>query len=74
MGQTFIAAAGTVAISTRTIPQEQGGATRVTSPFGRFAAGRFVKRPTSFEMPIKPFGFLNSSGRTAVRNFGTPVF
>ena len=66
MGNTFIAAAGTVAISTRTIPEEQGGAVRVNTPFGRFAAGRFANRPTTFSM--------NSSGRTAVRKFGTPVF
>jgi len=68
-----VAVAGTVAISTRTIPEGQGGAVRVASAFGRFATGRFARRPTTFEMPIKPFGFLNSSGRTAVRNFGTPV-
>lgn len=74
MGNTFIAAAGTVAISTRTIPEEQGGAVRVNTPFGRFAAGRFANRPTTFSMPINPFGFMNSSGRTAVRKFGTPVF
>jgi len=68
-----VATAGTVALSTRTLNREQGGAVRVTAPQAVFQTGRFARRPTTFEMPIKPYGFLNSSGRTAVRNFGTPV-